>query len=185
MIILASSSPRRREVLHSIGLEFEVIAPEVDETRFPDEAPTSYVERLARTKAESVDAPGAIVIAADTAVVHEGAILGKPAHPAEARSMLGRLQNDTHHVVTGVAVASGSDIVSDIDTTAVHFLPVTEEEITAYIATGEPMDKAGAYGLQGIAGVFIDAIEGSPSNVVGLPVHLLRRLLDGVGSAVL
>ncbi|MPZ54783.1 MAG: septum formation inhibitor Maf, partial [Acidimicrobiia bacterium] len=110
---------------------------------------------------------------------------GKPAHPAEARSMLLRIQDDVHHVITGVAVAGPDGIVSDIDTTTVHMVPLTDDEITTYIATGEPMDKAGAYGLQGRAGLFIDRIEGSPTNVIGLPVHLLRSLLQSVGVEVL
>lgn len=181
MIVLASSSPRRKELLDSLGLNFEVLSPDVDETRHPDEAPTTYVERIARAKVRAVARPSDVVIAADTAVFHDGAVLGKPAHPNEARSMLHRLIGEEHHVITGVAVGRDDEIVSDVETTLVHMLPLTDEEITRYIATGEPMDKAGAYGLQGRAGAFIDRIEGSPSNVIGLPVHTLRRLLQGMG----
>ncbi|MPZ52217.1 MAG: septum formation inhibitor Maf, partial [Acidimicrobiia bacterium] len=105
-----------------IGLEFEAISPDIDETRHPEEAPTSYVERVARAKAQKVSSADNIVIAADTVVVHEGVVLGKPAHPAEARSMLLRIQDDVHHVITGVAVAGPDGIVSDIDTTTVHMV---------------------------------------------------------------
>jgi septum formation protein len=180
-LVLASSSPRRRELFASLGLDVEVIAPHVDETRHPDEEPDAYVLRVARDKARAVLGPGRVVVAADTAVVHRGRILGKPAHPAEARSMLASLAGDAHAVHTGVAVASivdGDDVIhSAVEITVVRLLPLTDEEIGAYVATGEPMDKAGAYGLQGIGAVFVESVQGSPSNVIGLPVHVVARLL--------
>lgn len=180
-LVLASSSPRRRSLLVSIGLDADVVPPHVDESRHPDEEPDAYVLRVAEDKARAVLAPGRVVIAADTAVVHRGRILGKPAHPAEARSMLAALAGDAHAVHTGVAVGSIVDgeetIHAAVEISVVRMLPLTDEEISAYVATGEPMDKAGAYGLQGIGAVFVESVQGSPSNVIGLPVHVVARLL--------
>jgi septum formation protein len=187
-LVLASGSPRRRELLSALGLEFEVVSPDVDESRHPDEAPSVYAERLARAKASVVAQPGVVVIAADTIVVHRGIVMGKPAHPAEATSMLERLSGERHTVISGVAVARWDDgpvLVSDTDRTVVSFLDLTVEEIVSYVGTGEPMDKAGAYGLQGAGGAFVDRVEGSPSNVVGLPLVLATRLLRLAGVAVL
>ncbi|MGF1665968.1 MAG: Maf family protein [Acidimicrobiia bacterium] len=187
-LVLASGSPRRREMLTALGLDFEVVSPDVDESRHPDEAPSAYAERLARAKAAAVAGPGAVVVAADTIVVHRGIVMGKPVHPAEARSMLERLSGERHTVISGVAVArwdGGPVIVSDTERTAVSFVELTLEEIAAYVDTGEPMDKAGAYGLQGAAGAFVDRVEGSPSNVVGLPLSLATRLLRAAGVRVL
>ena len=147
-----------------------------------------YAERLARAKASVVAQPGVVVIAADTIVVHRGIVMGKPAHPAEATSMLERLSGARHTVISGVAVARWDDgpvLVSDTDRTVVSFLDLTVEEIVSYVGTGEPMDKAGAYGLQGAGGAFVDRVEGSPSNVVGLPLVLATRLLRLAGVAVL
>ena len=183
-LILGSSSPRRAELLETLGLEFEVIAPEVDETRFPGEGPGDYVERVARAKAAAVSTGGVVVIAADTAVVHEGRVLGKPGHPEEARSMLRSIQGTRHDVFTGLAVASDSDLVSLVEVTEVEMLPMTAEEIADYVAGGEPMDKAGAYALQGAGSLFVSAVRGSPSNVIGLPVHQLPKLLARVGSGI-
>jgi septum formation protein len=158
-----------------------VAAAAVDETRRPDEPPLQYVERLAREKASTAAAPDVIVIGCDTVVVHGGKILGKPGHPEEARSMLRRLQGDTHEVATGLAVAGFKDgglaVESAVDVTEVTFLPMTDEEIADYVATGEPMDKAGAYALQEYGGVFVESIRGSAHTVVGMPVHLLPRLV--------
>lgn len=184
-LVLASSSPRRRQVLERLGLSFEVKAPDVDESRLPDEPAAAYVERVARLKAAAVLDVGTVVIAADTAVVHEGRILGKPAHPEEARSMLRRIEGDTHEVFTGVAVASaetGMEIVSTVDVTEVALLSMTAEEIASYVDTGEPMDKAGAYALQEGGGRFVERVVGSPFTVIGLPIHLLPRLLRRVGA---
>lgn len=187
-LILASGSPRRSRLLDQLGLVFEVEPSEVDETRLPDETPAARVERLARQKAVAFLAPDAAVVAADTVVVHEGKMLGKPAHREEARSMLRRLQADTHEVFTGLAVSAmdGSSQVthSDVDVTTVAMLPMTEEEIDAYVSSGEPMDKAGAYALQGMGGVFVEAVHGSPYTVIGLPLHLLPRLLARVGAGL-
>ncbi|HJQ76601.1 MAG TPA: Maf family protein [Acidimicrobiia bacterium] len=181
-LVLASGSPRRAEILQRLGLAFATALPDIDETRLPDEAPGVYVERLARDKALAVASPDAVVVAADTAVIHEGHILGKPAHPQEARSMLSRLQGDVHEVFTGLAVAMGDELRALVDVTEVRMLPMTAEEIAGYVDTGEPMDKAGAYALQERGGLWVEAITGSPFTVIGLPVHLLPRLVAQVGS---
>lgn len=183
-LILASSSPRRRDVLQTLQLDFEVLPADVDESRLPDEPAAAYVERIARAKAGVVAAAGLLVIAADTTVVHEGRILGKPGHPAEARAMLRRLQGEVHEVFTGVAVGTwedGAQIRSLVDVAEVEFLPMTDEEIAAYVDTGEPMDKAGSYAIQGLGGVYIKRVSGSPFTVVGLPIHLLPRLVSASG----
>lgn len=180
-LVLASSSPRRADLLSNLGVAFVAATPDVDETRRPGEDPHGYVERLAREKALAVAGPEVVTVGADTVVVFDGAILGKPGHPAEARRMLQRLQGARHEVVTGLAVAVGDRVVSSVDATEVVMLPLTDAEISDYIDTGEPMGKAGAYALQGRAGRFIEAVHGSPFTVIGLPIHLLDRLLGSVG----
>ena len=183
-LVLASGSPRRRELLKSLGLDFDVEPPDVDESRHQGEPPGVYVERIAADKARAVAAAGRVVLAADTAVVHEGKVLGKPGHPEEARSMLRRLQGDRHEVFTGVAVVSwdgGPVVHPTVDVTEVVFLPMTDDEIADYVSTGEPMDKAGAYALQGVGGRFIESVKGSPFTVVGLPIHLVSRLISHAG----
>lgn len=183
-LVLASSSPRRRHLLERLGLQFDVDAPGVDESRLPDEPPVAYVERVARAKAHATSGPGRIVLAADTAVVHGGHILGKPAHPEEARAMLRRLQGESHDVFTGVAVAAfGSEpvLISAVDVSEVTLLSMTADEIADYVDSGEPMDKAGAYALQGVGGLYVERVVGSPFTVVGMPIHLIPRLLGGVG----
>ena len=183
-LILASSSPRRKDLLNSLGLKFDVVAPEVDEHRHPEEEPFDYVARVARAKAESAVVGGAVVVAADTIVVIDGQVLGKPGHPEEAKSMLRRLGGVTHEVLTGVAVARSTDIVqvvTAVESTLVKFLPMTDDEILDYVATGEPMDKAGSYALSGLGAIFVEAVHGSPSGVIGLPLHTTARLLRGVG----
>lgn len=183
-LILASGSPRRRELLETLGLVFEIETPDVDESRNPDEAPIAYVERIAREKAGAVAGPSRLVVAGDTAVVHEGKVLGKPAHPEEARSMLRRLQGEHHEAFTGVAVVgwdNGPIKASAVDATDVSILPMTDHEIASYVSSGEPMDKAGAYGLQGAGGRFVEKVTGSPFTVVGLPIHLLPRLMAKAG----
>jgi septum formation protein len=183
-LILASGSARRRELLAGLGLSFSVEVPELDEHRHPGEEPDAFVERIARAKASVVAGPHRLVVAADTTVVIDGQILGKPAHPEEARSMLRRLSGKTHEVLTGVAVArwgEAMELQSAVETTLVRFLALTEEEIDDYVATGEPMDKAGAYALQGLAAIYVESVTGSPSNVVGLPLHTLARLCRGAG----
>lgn len=183
-LILASSSPRRQELLESLGLSFGVAIPEVDETRRPDEEPYDYVERVARAKVVSVIVPGTVVIAADTTVVIEGRVLGKPAHPDEAEAMLRRLSGNVHEVLTGVAVAwlnPEVEMLSAVESTLVKFLPMIEEEIADYVSTGEPMDKAGAYALSGVGAVFVEWVQGSPSGAIGLPLHTTARLVRGLG----
>lgn len=184
-LVLGSSSPRRRQLLEQLGLAFESEVPDVDESRLPDERAAAYVERVARLKATAIVSTGKVVIAADTAVVHDGRILGKPAHPEEARSMLRRLEGESHEVFTGVAVASaetGLEVVSMVDVTEVALLSMTAEEIASYVESGEPMDKAGAYALQDKGGRYVEKVVGSPFTVIGLPVHLLPRLLRRVGA---
>lgn len=168
--------------MQRLGLAFEITPPDVDESRLPGEAPGVYVERVARDKAMAVATTDAVVVAADTAVVHEGRVLGKPAHPQEARSMLGRLQGEVHEVFTGLAVASGDVVRALVDVTEVRMLPMTTEEITGYVDSGEPMDKAGAYAIQERGGLWVESIAGSPFTVIGLPVHLIPRLVAQVGA---
>ncbi|MGB7859239.1 MAG: Maf family protein [Acidimicrobiia bacterium] len=179
-LVLASSSERRRELLHRLGLLFEVVPADVDESRHPSEPPAAYVERLARAKAAWVAGPERLVIGADTTVVHDGHVLGKPGHPEEARSMLRRLQGERHDVFTGIAVASwdgGVRVESMVDVTEVSMVPMTDDEIADYVDSGEPMDKAGGYALQGVGGLYVDSIRGSAFTVIGLPIHLLPRLI--------
>lgn len=187
-LILASGSPRRADLLALLGLDFDIQAPVVDESRLPGEEPHAYVERLARAKAVAVAAPDAITLGGDTVVVHHGKILGKPMHPAEARTMLRRLSGDDHQVVSGVAVAvvEGGRVVVEalVESALVRFATMTDTEIDFYVGTGEPLDKAGAYAIQERGGVFVESIEGHPSTVVGLPLPPVRRLLarHGLGS---
>jgi len=183
-LVLASGSPRRRALFDTLLLDFEVEAPDVDETRLPDEAPAVYVERIAAAKARTAAGEGRIVVGADTTVVHEGRVMGKPGHPEEARAMLRRLQGDVHEVFTGLAVGSwdgGPQIRSVVDVAEVEMMAMTEQEIDDYVDTGEPMDKAGSYALQGIGGVYVARVAGSPFTVIGLPIHLLPRLIAATG----
>lgn len=181
-LILASGSERRAEMLRRLTLDFEVVPSDIDETRYPDEGPGDYVERVAREKALQVLVPEAVIVAADTAVVHEGQVLGKPAHPEEARAMLRRLQGDHHEVFTGLAVGLADRLESIIDVTEVRLMEMTDVEIADYVDTGEPMGKAGAYALQGRGGVYVEKVVGSPYTVIGLPIHLLPRLVRRVGA---
>lgn len=178
-LILASRSPRRSELLAAAGIPFEVQAADIDETPHVNEDPAAYVERLAIEKARAVFAlrPDARVLGADTTVTIDGEILGKPIDEADARRMLKRLSGRPHDVHTGVALVSTSGVRSAIETTRVWFEPMTDEDISWYIATGEPVDRAGAYAIQGFASRFIPRIEGSYSNVVGLPVALVSSIL--------
>jgi septum formation protein len=190
-LILASGSPRRRELLEGLGLTFTVRPADVDETPHPGEDPVAYVERLAREKAEWQAAPGELVLAADTTVFLGSEILGKPEDPSDAHRMLRALSGRTHEVATGVAVhhppsaTTPARTLSTVERTTVTFATLTDEEITWYIATNEPMDKAGAYAIQGLGGLFVPRIEGSYSNVVGLPVSVVYGLLGEVGFGVL
>jgi septum formation protein len=187
-VVLASSSPRRRELLASIGLRFEVRPSRIDEAVRGAESPEEHVRRLAVEKAMAVGGPGELVIAADTIVVVDGDILGKPRDRAEAESMLARIQGREHRVLTCVAlreVSAGggaSDrVVAAVAESAVRLRPLRPAEISWYVATGEPEDKAGAYALQGIGGLFVEAIRGSSSNVVGLPMSVLYELFPALG----
>lgn len=178
-LILASASPRRRELLQSAGLRFDVIPSSVSEALHPGEPPPLTAERLAREKAREVASrrPGALVLGADTLVVLEGEILGKPPSEAAAAETLRRLAGRTHHVITGVALVSDGIPDSFSVRTEVTFRPLRDEEIEAYVRSREPMDKAGAYGIQGGAAGFVRSIHGSYSNVVGLPLaEVLERL---------
>lgn len=180
-LILASSSPRRADLLDRLGLEYRVTPADVDEARHPDEPPAEYVERLARAKAAAVGSSGDVVIGADTIVVHEGRFLGKPSHPSEARTMLERLSGDDHEVFSGLAVIHDGDVASAVDVCHVSMLEMTDDEIADYVSSGEPMDKAGGYALQGVGGRFVKAVNGSPYTVIGMPIHLLDRLMRRVG----
>lgn len=179
-IVLASRSPRRSELLAAAGISFEVLAADIDETPHTNEAPEAYVERLAIEKASAVLAlrPGTTVIGADTTVVIDGQILGKPADAQDATDMLRLLQGRPHDVFTGVAVASASGVLAAVAHTRVWFGVMTDEDISWYVASGQPMDKAGAYGIQGLASRFIDRIDGSYTNVVGLPVAVVFSILN-------
>lgn len=182
-IVLASASPRRRELLRLIGVEHEVIPASVDESVQPGEAPRPHAMRLARAKAEAVarSHPDALIIGADTIVVVEGEILGKPADQAAAAAMLKRLGGRTHTVFTAVAVARNGRTESDVETVDVTFRDLTDAEIGDYIATGEPLDKAGAYGIQGFGATIVERIEGDYFAVMGLALLRLMRLLARFG----
>jgi septum formation protein len=173
-LVLASQSPRRSELLRNAGIGFRVQAADVDETPLLGELPVSYVRRLARAKAES--ATGNLVLGADTTVVIDGQILGKPLDQADAARMLRLLSGRSHEVITGICF-KGREVWVGHDSTTVFFSHVTEEEILSYVASGEPMDKAGAYAIQGLASRFVERIEGSYSNVVGLPVAMVYHYL--------
>jgi len=182
-IVLASQSPRRRELLALVGIPHEVMPADVDESVFGDEAPGAYTERLAREKAAVIArrAPDAVIVAADTTVVIDGAILGKPDHEADARRMLRLLSGRTHTVHTAVAVASRGETVSGVEDVSVTFRALEDEEIAAYVATREPMDKAGSYGIQGYGATIVERIDGDYFAVMGLPLVRLTRLLARVG----
>jgi septum formation protein len=182
-LVLASGSPRRRQLLEMLGIPFRVVAPPVDETRRNGEQPEAYVVRLARAKASAVAArePAELVLGADTTVVVHGEVLGKPSSPEEAAAMLGKLQGRTHRVMTGVAVASGDRMEDALDVTDVTFRPLSEATIAAYVATGEPMDKAGAYAVQGRGAALVEGIRGDFFGVMGLPLRLVLDLLERFG----
>jgi len=182
-IVLASASPRRRQLLELLGLTFEVAPGDVDETWRNGEAPAVHAERLAREKAASVVRPGAAVVGADTIVVLGGEILGKPTAAAEARSMLARLSGREHDVFTAVAVAYRGAVASGVARTRVRFRPLDAPTIAEYVATGEPMDKAGAYGIQGFGAVLVERIDGDYFTVMGLGLGLFVELLGRVGLA--
>ncbi|MGH9874385.1 MAG: Maf family protein [Pyrinomonadaceae bacterium] len=177
-LILASKSLRRAEILTAVGWDFEAIAADIDETRDAAEDAATYVTRLARAKAETLAGkfPARLVLGADTVVVIDGEILGQPRDYDDARRMLQLLSGKWHEVLTGVALMRTADVVLDYETTRVRFAEMSAEEIDWYIATGEPRGKAGAYGIQGSAALFIKEIQGDYFNVVGLPVRLVFEL---------
>lgn len=184
-IILASNSPRRRELLGQMGLKgFKVAAPNVDETVEGNLHPSQIVEALslrkAQAAAEKADADD-LIIAADTVVALEGAVLGKPRDERDAFSMLSALSGNRHDVYTGLTVLMGGRVVTEHECTTVTFRDIEPEEILGYIATGEPMDKAGAYGIQGIGALLVSGIQGDYCNVMGLPVFRLGRILAQFG----
>jgi septum formation protein len=176
--ILASASPRRADLLRAAGFDFDVVPGTADETVHEGEPPDAYVRRVAEAKAATlrVQARGLPVLAADTVVVVDGLILGKPVDAADARRMLRLLSGRTHVVMTGVSL-SNARIRTEVEVTSVQFSVLSDEEITWYVASGEPVDKAGAYAIQGLASRFVRRIDGSYSNVVGLPVGLVYRML--------
>ena len=182
-VILASQSPRRRELLSLVGIEHEVQPADIDESPWPDEAPVPHTERLARAKAQVIAAraPDALVIAADTIVVIDGAILGKPAGIPEARAMLAQLSGRTHEVCTGMAVAQGERVESAVVRVSVRFRRLDDDTIARYVNTGEPMDKAGAYGIQGYGATIVEHIEGDYFAVMGLSLVTIVQLAERMG----
>ena len=187
MIVLASSSPRRAELLRAAGIPFDVIAADIDERQRAGERPEVYARRLAGEKARAVlpKATGRPVLAADTIVVVDGQTLGKPGDEADAARMLRLLSGRAHEVLTAVALGDSAEAVEvRVATTIVEFAALSDADVAWYVASGEPMDKAGAYGIQGLASRFVTRIEGSYSNVVGLPVALVYDILKGYSERV-
>jgi len=178
-VVLASGSPRRRQLLEMLRIPFRVIPPDVDERVRPGESADRYVRRLAREKAEAVTArvPGEVVLAADTTVVLDAEIIGKPASPDEAVAMLDRLQGRTHEVMTAVVVGRDGVLAEALDVSRVTFRAVDRATLSAYVATGEPLDKAGAYAIQGLGAPLIERVEGDFFGVMGLPLRLALELL--------
>jgi septum formation protein len=180
-LVLASASPRRAELLCVAGIRFTVRVADIDETILADESPEEYVLRLGREKAQAVVQSGEWVLGADTTVVVNGEIVAKPVDADDARRMLRLLSGQWHEVLTGVSLIGGGQVFSEVAVTRVKFAELTDAEIDWYVATGEPMDKAGAYGIQGYASRFVESIEGSYSNVVGLPVQMVYRMISSLG----
>jgi septum formation protein len=184
MLVLASQSPRRAEILRGAGIPFTVRLAAIDESPQKAERPGPYVRRVAEAKARAIHAaPDEVVLAADTTVIAAGEMLGKPADAADARRMLKLLSGRRHEVLTGICLRRGDQVIRDHASTAVWFTELSPREIEEYVATGEPMDKAGAYAIQGVASRYIERIEGCYFNVVGLPVSLVWRHLKGFTSA--
>lgn len=186
LLYLASGSPRRRELLAQIGVHFSAISAEIDETPLPEESPSAYVERLARGKAEAgrrsvVSDQPVCVLGADTAVVLDGKILGKPVDEADACAMLMMLSGNEHEVLTAIAVREGERCESRVVRSRVRFRAISRDEAGAYWASGEPRDKAGGYGIQGLGAVFVAGLEGSYSAVVGLPLCETCEVLGHFG----
>lgn len=181
-LILASGSPRRAEIMNSVGWQFIRDVPNIDETELPGEQADIYVQRLARTKAEAVAErhSGEIVLGADTTVVVDGRIVGKPVDVEDAKRMIRSLAGRWHEVLTGVAVAKSGQCESGLQSTRVKFSPMSQVEIDFLAENGDPLDKAGAYAVQAQAALFIEAIEGDYWNVVGLPISLVYRLVGNL-----
>ncbi len=188
-IYLASASPRRRELLAQIGVKHQVMPADINEARRPDESPEDYVRRMAFEKAQATRArlgnPPQLVLAADTVVVIDDAILGKPKNQQDAAAMLNRLSNRCHQVFTGVALLSRTDSGFASGSAELRFRPIQADESAAYWASGEPHDKAGGYGIQGLGAVFVESLRGSYSAVVGLPLFETARLLTSFGYRLL
>ena len=181
LLILASASPRRRQLLEMLGIPVRVVPSHIPEVRRPVETPVDYVERLAREKALSV--PGRLVLGADTTVVARDEVLEKPLDAADALRMLRKLQGRTHQVVTSVALVADETLHQATDVTNVVFRRLDDAFLEAYIATGEPMDKAGAYGIQGYGAALVERIDGDFFSVMGLPIRLVLQLLERAGHA--
>ncbi len=183
-IVLASGSPRRQKLLSEMGYDFEIVAPVILEKNIPGEAPEDYVKRLSRLKAESVAPkyPDSLVVGADTIVVSEGRILGKPKSKAEAKSMLELLSDKTHIVFTGLSmmVLTKDLTMSDYDSTRVTFNKLSPEQIHRYVDSGEPLDKAGAYGIQGMGSFLVESYEGELDTVIGFPSELFKKIYKEV-----
>ncbi len=180
-LILASRSPRRAELLARLGLEYSVQVPQVDESLLPGEVPAAAACRLARAKAEAAREDGALAIGCDTLVVHRSDILGKPVTREEAVAMVCRLEGEEHVVYTGAALATPERVESAVEATRVWFRSLDAKECEEYVATGEPMDKAGAYGIQGFGAAIVERIEGDYFNVMGLPIQRLLELFRRFG----
>lgn len=181
-LVLASASPRRRALLEAAGVRFEVRPADVDETWTPGEPPVRYARRVATEKAAAVQAgTDAAVLAADTVVALGGTVFGKPADAEEARRILGALSGREHRVHTAVALLSGGRVRARVVTTRVRFRELSRDDVEGYIATGEPFDKAGAYGIQGHGGALVDRVAGSYTNVIGLPLRETLELLTSAG----
>lgn len=180
-VILASASPRRRELLTLVGIAHEVRPANIDESYLTGETPREHAERLARGKAAAVDIPDTVTIGSDTIVVVDGDVLGKPRDRAHAGEMLRRLSGRAHVVMTGVAVRWRGTLVSGLEEVGVTVRALSDEEIDRYIDTGEPMDKAGAYGIQGYGATIVDRVDGDYFAVMGLPLNRLARLLRQIG----
>ncbi len=182
-VILASGSPRRRELLSLLGWPFSVEIPQVDESLIPGETPEDTVLRLASKKAEAVSCvfTDKAVIAADTVVVFSGEILGKPKDKDDAFSMIKRLEGGPHRVMTGLSLSYGGRLLSHVEVTEVVFRSMTDDQIRSYVETGEGLDKAGAYGIQGQGALMVRRIEGDYFNVVGLPLYSLSLMMEAIG----
>lgn len=180
-VILASQSPRRRELLSLVGIAHEVRPADIDERYLPGESPRAHAERLAREKAETIREPDAVVIGADTIVVVDGDVLGKPRDETDAARMLRRLSGRSHTVITAIAVAWRGRVESGVEEVEVAFHALTDADIAGYVATREPMDKAGAYGIQGFGATIVARVDGDYFAVMGLSLQRLVRLLEQLG----